>query len=253
MNNKPMTVHEVAALTGITIRTLHYYDEIDLLKPTIVTNAKYRLYTDNDLSRLQEILFFREIGFALKEIKHLISSPDYNRAEALKKHLDILMAQRERINALIDLVKSRINGENALSFSAFSNTKVLELQAQFREEIFERWGDTDSFKEFEEMFSSKARKQQNEQMDALYDMAHSTFEKLAVYENNKPDCQEVQEIVQEWQDYISEHFYKCDKEMLSYLGQLYVTDERFSDFINRFGNSDLATFFSKAIEIFCKK
>lgn len=253
MNHKPMTVHEVAGLTGITIRTLHYYDEIDLLKPTIVTNAKYRLYTDNDLNRLQEILFFREIGFALKEIKHLMNSPNYNRTEALKKHLDILMAQRERINALIDLVRSRINGENAITFSAFSNTKVLELQAQFREEILDRWGDTDIFKEFEEMFSSKARKQQNEQMDTLYDMAYSTFEKLAVYENDKPDCHEVQEIVQEWQNYISEHFYKCDKERLSYLGQLYVTDERFSDFINGFGNSDLAAFFSKAIEIFCKK
>lgn len=69
MNNKPMTVHEVATLSGITIRTLHYYDEIGLLKPTMLTDAKYRLYTEDDLSRLQEILFFREVGFALKEIK----------------------------------------------------------------------------------------------------------------------------------------------------------------------------------------
>lgn len=69
MNKKPMAVHEVAKLTGITTRTLHYYDEIGLLKPSIVTEAKYRQYTDDDLSRLQEILFFREVGFALKEIK----------------------------------------------------------------------------------------------------------------------------------------------------------------------------------------
>lgn len=62
MNNKPMTVHEVATLSGITIRTLHYYDEIGLLKPTMLTDAKYRLYTEDDLSRLQEILFFREVG-----------------------------------------------------------------------------------------------------------------------------------------------------------------------------------------------
>lgn len=69
MNKKPMAIHEVAKLTGITTRTLHYYDEIGLLKPSIVTEAKYRQYTDDDLSRLQEILFFREVGFALKEIK----------------------------------------------------------------------------------------------------------------------------------------------------------------------------------------
>ena len=65
MNNKPMTVHEVATLSGITIRTLHYYDEIGLLKPTMLTDAKYRLYTEDDLSRLQEILFFREVGFVI--------------------------------------------------------------------------------------------------------------------------------------------------------------------------------------------
>ena len=72
MNEKPMAVHEVVNLTGITARTLHYYDEIGLLKPSIVTETKYRLYTEDDLSRLQEILFFREVGFALKEIKDLL-------------------------------------------------------------------------------------------------------------------------------------------------------------------------------------
>ena len=77
MNEKPMAVHEVVNLTGITARTLHYYDEIGLLKPSIVTETKYRLYTEDDLSRLQEILFFREVGFALKEIKDLLHSPYY--------------------------------------------------------------------------------------------------------------------------------------------------------------------------------
>ena len=72
MNEKPMAVHEVVNLTGITARTLHYYDEIGLLKPSIVTETKYRLYTEDDLSRLQEILFFREVGFALKEIKDFV-------------------------------------------------------------------------------------------------------------------------------------------------------------------------------------
>lgn len=90
--NKTLTVHEVAELTGVTIRALHYYDEIGLLKPSIVTESRYRLYTEADLGRLQEILFFREVGFALKEIKLLMSSPDYDRAEALERQLDILNA-----------------------------------------------------------------------------------------------------------------------------------------------------------------
>lgn len=107
MNKKPMTVHEVVNLTGITARTLHYYDEIGLLKPSIVTEARYRLYTEEDLIRLQEILFFREVGFALKEIKKLLDAPHYNRSEALERHLSILEAQKERIDAIIALIKMK--------------------------------------------------------------------------------------------------------------------------------------------------
>lgn len=253
MNHKTMTVHEVADLTGITIRTLHYYDEIGLLKPAIVTNSKYRLYTNDDLSRLQEILFFREVGFALKEIKNLLNSPNYNRVEALKKHLTILQAQKERINTLISLVEEEIKGTHEISFAPFSNSKVLELQEKYREEILDRWGNTDSFMEYEAVFSSKARKIQSEKMEAFFSAAQTIFEKLALYEDASPNCQEVQQIVKEWQDYISAHFYKCDFQMLSYLGQLYVTDERFSNYINRFGNGDLASFLNKAIEAFCSK
>ena len=251
MNKKPMAVHEVAKLTGITTRTLHYYDEIGLLKPSIVTEAKYRQYTDDDLSRLQEILFFREVGFALKEIKELLNSPNYNRSEALKCHLVILEAQKERIDALIEIVKEKICGTKEIRFSAFSNEKIIDLQSQFREEVLKRWGGTETFKEFESVFSSKAKKIQNEQMEAFYSITQGIFERLAMYEYASASCQEVQSIVHEWQQYISEYFYECNKQVLSYLGVLYVTDERFTGFINRFGHGNLAEFFSKAIEIYC--
>jgi len=251
MSDTPMTVHEVAKLSGVTVRTLHYYDEIGLLKPSILTEAKYRLYIEDDLSRLQEILFLREVGFALKEIKSLLNSPNYDRSEVLKKQLAILESKKERIGALIDLVKAEINGEKGNSFSAFSNSKISELQEKFREEILEKWGSTDSFKEYEAAFSSKTRKIQNKRMEAFLSTAQETFEKLALYETHSPCCQEVQQIVQEWQDYISEHFYRCNKETLSHLGQLYVSDERFSGYINRFGNGNLATFFNEAIKFFC--
>lgn len=246
-----MTVHEVATLSGITIRTLHYYDEIGLLKPTMLTDAKYRLYTEDDLSRLQEILFFREVGFALKEIKELLNSPYYNRSEVLKKQLAILEAQRERIDALVKLVKAEISGEQDNSFSAFSHSKIVELQESFRAEILEKWGKTHSFKEFEAAFSTKSKKIQNEEMERFLSMAQTIFEKLALYETQSPACKEVQQIVQAWRDYISEHFYSCNKEMLSYLGQLYISDEGFSSYINRFGCGNLANFFNEAIKIYC--
>lgn len=249
--NKTLAVHEVAELTGITIRALHYYDEIGLLKPSIVTESRYRLYTEADLGRLQEILFFREVGFALKEIKLLMSSPDYDRAEALERQLDILNAQKERIDALISLVKSELEGKHHVSFAPFSGSRVKELQEKYREEVLARWGNTDSFKEYETIFSSKAWETQNEQLEAFLSAAQNMFERLALYENKSPGCGEVQQIVREWQGYISEHFYQCDRQMLSCLGRLYIEDERFSNYINRFGNGNLASFFGKAIELFC--
>ena len=183
----------------------------------------------------------------------MLGSPNYDRTEALKRHLDILQAQKERIDALISLVKTEIEGNPVPSFAPFSETKVLELKEKYRSEVLERWGDTDSFKEYESIFSSKSRRSQTEQMERFYSAAQSIFEKLALHEDESPSCPAVQRIVKEWQDYISTHFYKCDLQMLSYLGQLYVTDGRFSKYINRFGNGDLAAFLNKTIEVFCSK
>ena len=252
MNEKAKTVHEVAKLTGITTRTLHYYDEIGLLKPSIITEAKYRQYTDDDLTRLQEILFFREVGFALKEIKELLDSPHYVRSEALERHVLILEAQKERIEALISLVKDTINGNKEIKFSAFSNAKILELQSQFQEEVLEQWGNTESFREYKTMFSSHSKQIQEKEIESFYSMARNIFEKLAMYENSPAESSEVQAIVHEWQQYISEHFYECNKQILSNLGVLYITDERFTTFINRFSSGNLAAFFNEAIQIFCR-
>ncbi|MDE7244293.1 MAG: MerR family transcriptional regulator [Oscillospiraceae bacterium] len=251
MNEKPLAIHEMANLTGVTTRTLRYYDKIDLLKPSIVTETRYRLYTQDDLCRLQEILFFREIGFALKEIRSLLNAPNYNRIEAMKKHLSILEAQRERLEDIISLVKDRINGSSEISFSAFSNSKVLELQAKYREEVFERWGNTDSLREFETNFSAKAQKLQQEELETYMAFAQNIFERLSMYEDEAPDCAEIQKLVHEWQLFISDHFYPCDKKMLSYLSNLYIVDDRFNCFINRFGTGDLASFFNQAICVYC--
>jgi DNA-binding transcriptional MerR regulator len=251
MNEKTMTVHQVAQFTGITVRTLHYYDEIGLLKPSIITEAKYRLYTGDDLGRLQEILFFKEVGFALKEIKKLMTSSAYNREEALKNHLQILEFQKRRIDNLIGLVGDRISGKQEYSFEAFSTAKIMELQDKFREEIIRRWGDTESYREFASLFGKKSRKAQGEQWDKFLSHTKTLFEHLAEYVGTDPSKQEVQSIVRQWKEYISENFYQCNNQMLMYLGELYVTDERFKEFINRFGNGDLADFFHKAIKIFC--
>ena len=183
----------------------------------------------------------------------MLSSPNYSRTEALKRHLDILQAQKERIDALISLVKTEIAGNPAPSFTPFSDAKVLELKEKYRSEVLKRWGDTESFKEYETAFLSQPQEKQEDQLKKFRFVSKDTFERLAQFQNQSPACQEVQQIVKEWQQYISESFYKCDNKILLYLGQLYIGAERFSNYINRFGSGNLASFFSEAINIFCAK
>ena len=104
-----MRISEVAKLTGITVRTLHYYDEIGLLKPSEITEAGYRLYSREDLEILQQILFFRELDFPLSQIKEIMNNPNYDKEEALKKQKELLIQQRQRIEGLIKLIEKRIN------------------------------------------------------------------------------------------------------------------------------------------------
>lgn len=249
LDEKKLTVHEVAKLTGITNRTLHYYDEIGLLSPSIVTEAKYRIYTEDDLGRLQEILFFKEIGFSLKEIKLLLTALPYNRKEALERHLKILDLKSKRIERLICLVNDTLAGKRDFSFEAFSNSKILEEQAKFRKEIAKRWSATKEYQEFSEFFSEHTEKERASKWNDLTVFSQELFEQLAVYIHLSPTLPKVQEMVQEWQNYISENFYPCSIEMLSYLGELYTSDQRFLSYIDRFGIG-LAEFFNKAIQYY---
>ncbi len=171
--------------------------------------------------------------------------------QALQNHLQILELQKSRIDDLIRLVGDRISGKQQYAFEAFSTEKIMELQEKFREEVIERWGDTKSYREYAGLSGEKARKIQQDQWDMFLANAKDIFEHLAEHEDKAPPEREVQSIVRQWKACISENFYQCDNQMLMNLGALYVTDERFKGFINRFGNGNLADFFYKAIKAFC--
>lgn len=251
MKHDKMTVHEIANYTGITIRTLHYYDEIGLLRPSMVTESKYRIYSENDLDRLQQILFYREVGFSLKEIKELLAASVYTRQEALEHHLELLNLKKKHLDELIELVKETLSGKGIYSFSAFSNVEISELQQKYRDEIIERWGNTPEYNEFSGLFSKKSQKEQTKQWNDFLIYSQNFFERLAKYEMESPMLAAVQNMVREWQEYISEYFYHCSNEMLLNLGELYEYEERFSAYINRFGSEKLALFFNRAIKIYC--
>lgn len=121
------TVKEISELTGISVRTLHYYDEIGLLKPTEKSDAGYRLYDDKALETLQQILFFREFDISLKEIKAVLDNPALERNQILQVQRKMLVTKKERMERLIASIDDILKGENKMDFTIFTKTEVEEM------------------------------------------------------------------------------------------------------------------------------
>ncbi len=243
-----MKISEVAKLSGITVRTLHYYDEIELLKPSETTEAGYRMYSSEDLERLQQILFFRELDFPLNEIKEIMLNPNYDKNEALNKHKEFLIEKRKRIDGLITLIDKTIKGDNNMSFKEFDNSKIEENKRKYAEEVKNRWGNTDAYKEYEKKTSSYDGNSWNEINEGMVEI----LKEFADNREEDPNSDIIQSLVEKWQSYITSNFYNCTKEILSCLGLMYIGDERFKENIDKYGEGT-AEFMAKAIEIYCAK
>ena len=151
------TISQVAKLTGISTRTLQYYDEIGLLKPSEMTDSGYRLYNDNTLQELQQILFFKELGFKLMEIKEILQRPDFDRIAAFKKQKELLLLKRNRTDRLIQLLERLEKGEQCMSFKEFDLTEYIEVLEDFKrsnaDEVIKHWGSVENY----EMFIQKIK------------------------------------------------------------------------------------------------
>ncbi len=236
------TVHEVSALTGLSARTLHYYDSIGLLRPTAVTEAGYRLYGDNALGRLRDILFFRELGFPLKEIGQILDSPDYDPADALEKQIRLLELERERIERMLALARKTLqSGGNTMDFSAFDRTELDACAAEAKE----RWGNTEAYRASVEKAKTVDPKAAGEELMAF-------FGEMGKLKNLPPESEEAQNAVKALRQFITEHFYPCTTEILAGLGLMYVSDERFRETIDSRGGDGTAEWISRAIASCCK-
>lgn len=242
-------IREFAKLTGVSVRTLHYYDEIGLLKPSSVDEQNgYRFYDEYALTRMQEILFYRELDFPLKEIRIILSSPDYDKQNALKEQKHLLTLKKERLERLISALHSAMKGE-IVDMNIFDNSEFEAKREQYAKEAKEKWGDTAAYKESAEKtadYSSDKWNQVNSAMDSIIaEFADCKRKGLT------SDSKEAQELVKRWQGFITENYYTCTKEILAGLGEIYVADERFRDNIDRHGNGT-AQFMSDAIKAYCK-
>ena len=240
-----MTVNEVSKLTGVSIRTLQYYDKIGLLHPAKYTEAGYRLYNDAALETLQQILLFRELEFPLKDIKEIISRPDFDRSKALEQQIKLLTLKKEHIENLIDLAKGiKLLGVRKLKFEAFDTSKIDEYAAQAKAS----WGKTPAYKEFEE----KSRGRTKEEDKKIYQGMIDIFGEFGQIRNTDPSSKDAQTLVKKLQDYITEHMYTCTKKILSSLGKMYAGGGDFTKNIDSYGGEGTAEFTSQAIEIYCR-
>ena len=239
------TVNEVSRLTGVSIRTLHYYDEIGLLHPTEVTDAGYRLYDDTALEKLQHIMLFRELEFPLKEIKAILDSSDFDRNKALEQQIELLTLKKEHIENLIIYARGiHLMGVKDMDFSAFDTKKMDEYAAQAKAS----WGDTDAYKEYEKKTEGLSKEQKNAFGIEMMEIFKEFGQLLPAGPGDTP----VQAQVKKLQDYITEHFYTCTDEILSGLGKMYVAGGSMTENIDKAGGKGTAEFVSEAIEIYCK-
>lgn len=240
------TVNEVYKLTGVSVRTLRYYDRIGLLKPSGLTDSGYRLYDDAALERLQLILLYRELQFPLKEIQRILESPDYDRTRILAQQVQLLTLKKEHLENLITFARGiQMLGVKNLDFSAFDTRKIDEYCARAKE----NWGKTEAWKEFEQKQQGKTRK---DDLRAGADMME-IFAEFGAMMNQGPESDAAQAQVAKLRAFITEHFYTCTLQILSGLGKMYAGGGEMSENIDCAGGKGTAVFAGEAVHIYCER
>lgn len=240
------TVKQISACTGVSVRTLHHYDSIGLLKPTATTEAGYRLYDDAALQRLQQILLLRELGFPLKDIPAILDAPEDVRRRALDDHIRQLDAKRRRLQDKISMAAiMKVTEVNNMDFEQFDAKKMDNYSAQAKT----LWGKTDAYKEYE----AKSMGRSKEADTALGEELMGLFRELGTIRDQAADSEAVQAWVKKLQDFITANYYTCTKPILMGLGQMYAGGGSMTENIDHAGGAGTGQFAMQAIAIYCKE
>ena len=230
MADVSFSVGQVAELAGVTVRTLHHYDEIGLLSPSDRSAAGYRRYGDTDLARLRRILFYRELGFPLDEIATILADPHTDAAAHLRRQHRMLLDRIERLQQMVAAVEKELEAtQMGISltpeeqFEVFGTDKV---GGEWAEEAERRWGDTDSYQESQRRAAGYT-KDDWIRIKAEGDEGLRTFAELQ-RSGVAPDSPAATEAAEQARQYISRWFYDCSREIHRGLADMYVADERFT-------------------------
>lgn len=244
---KKYSVKELADLAGVSVRTLHHYDQIDLLKPSFRSEKGYRFYQRDELLLLQQILFYRELGFSLRDIDAIIKDPSFDLVIALESHKKNLKKQARNLKKLMTTIDNTLNElknkkmmKESELYEGFSTQEIKTI----KKEVSERWG-ADQLKETEERIQQMGKegwkdvKKKGEEINWL----------LADLMDFNPESIHVQQAIELHFKHMN-LFYEVSKERYLGLGKLYITDERFTETYEKY-RPGLAHFIQQAIQVFC--
>lgn len=227
------TVQKLGQIAGISTRTLRYYDEIGILKPARINSSGYRIYGETEIDRLQQILFYRELGVGLESIKDIISAPSFNGAKALKDHRVKLLEKREQLNLLISnvdktiaLTERGINMTDKEKFNGFKQKLVDDNEKKYGKEIREKYGD-----EAIDKSNSKVKNMSKEQLEESTRLADKIIEILGeAFKTGDPAGQLAQKAADLHRQWLSFYWSSYTKKAHEELAKMYVDDERFTEY-----------------------
>jgi len=243
-----MKVKEVSELVGISVRTLHHYDEIGLLTPDETTSSGYRLYSDTNLEKLQQILFFKELDFSLKEIKDILNDPSFDREEAFHMHRRILLERRDRIDRMIATIDKTVqHWKGEIHMTAKEQFEGFDFSRNpYEQEARQRWGN-----EAVDQAHARLGQQSPQEQQALGERMNEIYRNLAALRHLSPSSEEAQTAIAAWYDFLNE-MGSYSPEAFRGLGQMYVDDERFTRNIDKFGEG-LAVFMRDAMAAYADR
>lgn len=233
-------------MANISIRTLRYYDSINLLKPNRINSSGYRLYDESSLRKLKQILLFKEMDFNLDEIKKIINEENWENKASFAIQKDLLEKKRDRLNDLIKLIDDYIKGEKRMSFKEFNTAEIDEIKEKYKKEVDGKWGNNKAMEQFRNKNYSK------DELAKVVNKTNQIFYSFSLINKTLPESKQAQALVSQLKEHFNNYFYDCDNSFLQQLGDMYVDDERYKKNLDRYGDGT-ALFISKAINAYCRK
>lgn len=249
---KYYSIGETAKLVGVTIKTLRYYDSVELLKPAEISESGYRYYTSDEISTLCQILFYRELEFSIEQIKIILLSSENDKLECLKKHKQLLLMKKSHIERLVETIDNTLNdtvtGGKNMNRTNITAEETENLRKKYADEVLKKYGGTKEFLQSEQREELRSDAQK-EVVAAEQEEIFGLFANLAE-KNSLPESKEVQNAAEKWHSFVNRNYYECSPEVFKGLGQMYISDERFKSYLDRHGKGT-AELMSKAIAVYC--